>query len=87
MGFERSTINAAIYRDISVHFLLPSTNRLHEVADCIFQDLVPALTAKGDKTWVNDPCGTRTNWPYCTILLYGGLNIYMCTFSSQHSDF
>ncbi len=53
--FLRSTVNAAIYQDILGHFMLPSADKLYGEADFIFQqDLAPAHTAKGTKSWFND---------------------------------
>ncbi len=44
-----------IYQDILVHFMLPSADKLYGDADFIFQqDLAPAHTAKGTKSWFND---------------------------------
>ncbi len=46
--FLKSTVNAAIYQEISEHFMLPSADKLYGDADLIFkQDLAPAHTAKG----------------------------------------
>ncbi len=46
--FLKSTVNAGIYQ-------LPSADKLYEDADFIFQqDLAPAHTAKGTKSWFND---------------------------------
>ncbi len=53
--FLKSTVNAAIYQDILEHFMLPSADKLYGDADFIFQqDLAPAHTAKGTKSWFND---------------------------------
>ncbi len=53
--FLMSVVNAAIYQDILEHFMLPSANKLYGDADFIFkQDLAPAHTAKGTKSWFND---------------------------------
>ncbi len=53
--FLKSTVNADIYQDILEHFMLPSADKLYEDADFIFQqDLAPAHTAKGTKSWFND---------------------------------
>ncbi len=53
--FLKSTVNAAIYQDILGHFMLPSADKLYGEADFIFQqDLAPAHTAKGTKSWFND---------------------------------
>ncbi len=53
--FLKSTVNAGIYQEILEHFMLPSADKLYEDADFIFQqDLAPAHTAKGTKSWFND---------------------------------
>ncbi len=45
----------SIYQDILEHFMLPSADKLYGDADFIFQqDLAPAHTAKGTKSWFND---------------------------------
>ncbi len=45
----------SIYQDILEHFMLPSADKLYGDADFIFQqDLAPAQTAKGTKSWFND---------------------------------
>ncbi len=50
--FLKSTVNAAIYQKILEHFMLPSADKLYGDADFIFQqDLAPAHTAKGTKSW------------------------------------
>ncbi len=50
-----SPVNAAIYQEILEHFMLPSADKLYGDADFIFQqDLAPAHTAKGTKSWFND---------------------------------
>ncbi len=62
--FLKSTVNAAIYQEILEHFMLPSTDKLYEDADFIFQqDLAPAHTAKGTKSWFNDHGVTVLDWP------------------------
>ncbi len=61
--FLKSTVNAAIYQDILEHFMLPSADKLYGDADFIFQqDLAPAHTAKGTKSWFNDH-GVVLDWP------------------------
>ncbi len=48
------------------HFraMLPSADKLYEYADFIFQqDLAPAHTAKGTKSWFNDHGITVLDWP------------------------
>ncbi len=53
--FSEVTVNAAIYQEILKHFMLPSADKLYGDADFIFQqDLAPAHTAKGTKSWYND---------------------------------
>ncbi len=52
--FLKSKVNADIYQDILEHFMLPSADKLYGDADFIFQqDLAPAHTAKGTKSWFN----------------------------------
>ncbi len=56
--FLKSTVNAAIYQEMLEHFMLPGD------ADFIFQqDLAPAHTAKGTKSWFNDHGVTVFDWP------------------------
>ncbi len=46
------------------HFMLPSADKLYGDADLIFkQDLAPAHTAKGTKSWFNDHGVTVLDWP------------------------
>ncbi len=62
--FLKSTVNAAIYQEILEHFMLPSADKLYGDADFIFQqDLAPAHTAKGTKSWFNDHGVTVLEWP------------------------
>ncbi len=62
--FLKSTVKAAIYQEILEHFILPSADKLYGDADFIFQqDLGPAYTAKGTKSWFNDNCVTVLDWP------------------------
>ncbi len=62
--FLKSTVNAAIYQEILEHFMLPSADKLYGNADFIFQqDLAPAHTAKGTKSWFNDHGVTVLDWP------------------------
>ncbi len=62
--FLKSTVNAAIYKEILEHFILPSADKLYGDADFIFQqDLAPAHTAKGTKSWFNDHCVTVLDCP------------------------
>ncbi len=49
--FLKSTVNAAIYQEILMHFMLLSADKLYGDADFIFQqDLAAAHTAKGTKS-------------------------------------
>ncbi len=53
--FLKSTVNATIFQEILEHFMLPSADKLYGDADLIFQqELAPAHTAKGTKSWFND---------------------------------
>ncbi len=62
--FLKSTVNAAIYQDILEHVMLPSADKLYGDADFIFQqDMAPAHTAKGTKSWFNDRGVTVLDWP------------------------
>ncbi len=62
--FIKSRVNAAIYQEILEHFMLPSAEKLYGDADLIYQqDLVPAHTAKGTKSWFNDHGVTVFDWP------------------------
>ncbi len=62
--FLKSTVNAAIYQEILEHFVLPSADKLYGDGDFIFQqDLAPAHTAKGTKSWFNDHGVTVLDWP------------------------
>ncbi len=62
--FLKSTVSAAIYQEILEHFMLPSADKLYGDADFIFQqDLAPAHTAKGTKSWFNDHGFTVLDWP------------------------
>ncbi len=46
------------------HFMLPSADKLYGDADFIFQqDMAPAHTAKGTKSWFNDHGVTVLDWP------------------------
>ncbi len=50
--------------DILEHFMLTSADKLYGDADFIFQqDLAPAHTDKGTKSWFNDYGVTVLNWP------------------------
>ncbi len=62
-------------QDILEHFMLPSADKLYGDADFIFQqDLAPAHTAKGTKSWFNDHVllclidqQTHQTWIYINI--------------------
>ncbi|KAJ7324578.1 hypothetical protein JRQ81_017598 [Phrynocephalus forsythii] len=59
--FIKSRVNAAIYREILEHCMLPSADKLYGDADFIFkQDLGPVCTAK---TWFSDHRITVLDWP------------------------
>ncbi len=46
------------------HFMLPSADKLYGDADFLFQqDLAPAHTVKGTKSWFNDHGVTMLDWP------------------------
>ncbi len=58
------SVNAAIYQDILEHFLLPSPDKPYGDADFIFQqDLTPAHSAKGTKSWFSGHGVTVLDWP------------------------
>ncbi len=58
-----SPVNAAIYQDILEH-MLPSADKLYGDADFIFQqDLAPAHTTKGTKSWFNNHGVGVLDWP------------------------
>ncbi len=62
--FLKSTVNAAIYQENLEHFMLPSVDKLYGDAYFIFQqELAPAHTAKGTKSWFNDHGATVLDWP------------------------
>ncbi len=62
--FLKSTVYAAIYQNILEHFVLPCADKLYGDADFIFQqDLAPAHTAKGTKSWFNGHGVTVLDWP------------------------
>ncbi len=69
--FLKSTVNADIYQECLEHFMLSSAYKLYEDADFIFQqDLAPAHTAKGTKSWFNDHGVTMVDWPANSLDLY-----------------
>ncbi len=54
----------SIYQEMLEHFILPSADKLYGDADFIFQqDLAPAHTAKGTKSWFNDHGVIVLDWP------------------------
>ncbi len=62
--FLKFTVNAVIYQELVKHFMLPSAVKLYGDADFIFQqDLAPAHTVKGTKSWFNDHGVTVLDWP------------------------
>ncbi len=59
-----SPVNASIYQEILENFMFPSAGKLYGDADFNFQqDLAPAHTAKGTKSWFNDHGVTVLDWP------------------------
>ncbi len=68
--FLKSIVNAAIYQENLKHFMLPSADKLYGDADFIFQqDLAPAHTAKGTKSWFSDHVLLNSmNTCYCAWL-------------------
>ncbi len=53
-----------IYQYILEHFMVPSADKLYGDDDFIFQqDLVPAHSAKGTKSWFNNHGATVLDWP------------------------
>ncbi len=53
--FLKSTVNATIYQEVLSTSLLPSADKLYGDADFIFQqNLAPAHTDKGTKSWFNN---------------------------------
>ncbi len=62
--FLKSTVNLAIYQEMLEHFMLPFADQLYGDADFIYQqNLAPAHTAKGTKSWFNDHGVTVLDWP------------------------
>ncbi len=63
--FLKSTVNADIFQEILERFMPLSTDKLYGDVDFIFQqDLAPAHTAKGTKSWFNDHGVTVLDWPH-----------------------
>ncbi len=61
-----STVFSEVHsqRSLLPGFMLPSADKLYGDADFIFQqDLAPAHTAKGTKSWFNDHGVTVLDWP------------------------
>ncbi len=64
LGTDTIYVTAPVYQEILEHFMLPSADKLYGDADIIFQqDLAPAHTAKGTKSWFNDHGVTVLDWP------------------------
>ncbi len=62
--FLKSRVNAAIYQEMLEHFMFSSADKLYGDADLIFQqDLAPAHTVKGTKSWSHDHGVTVLDWP------------------------
>ncbi len=62
--FLKTSVTATVYQEISEHFMLPSADQLFKDTDFIFQqDLAPAHTAKGTKSWLNDHGVSVLDWP------------------------
>ncbi len=62
--FLKSTVNAAIYQEILEHSCFLLLTSFMEMLNLIFQqDLAPAHTAKGTKSWFNDHGVTVLDWP------------------------
>ncbi len=61
--FSESTVNAAIYQEIWSTLCFHLLTSFYGDADFIFQqDLEPAHTAKGTKSWFNDHGVTVLDW-------------------------
>ncbi len=62
--FLKYTANAAICQEILEHLMLPSADKLYGDADFISQqDMAPAHTAKGTKSWFKYHGVTVLDWP------------------------
>ncbi len=62
--FLKINVTVPVYQDILEHFMLPSADQLFKDADFIFQqDLAPAHTAKGTKSWFYDYGVGVLDWP------------------------
>ncbi len=59
-----SEVHSQRSQKVLEHFMLSSADKLYRDADFIFQqDLAPAHTAKGTKSWFNDHGVTVLDWP------------------------
>ncbi len=64
LSFYKTSVTASVYQEIMEPFMLPSADQLFKYADFIFQqDLAPAHTAKGNKSWLNDHGVGVLDWP------------------------
>ncbi len=55
---------STVFSEVLENFMLPSADKLYGDNDFIFQqDLAPAYTAKGTKSWFNDHGVTVLDWP------------------------
>ncbi len=62
--FLKTNVTDPVYQEFLEHFMLPSADQLFKDADFIFQqDLAPAHTAKGTKSWLNDHGVDVLDWP------------------------
>ncbi len=62
--FLKTNVIAPVYKVILERFMLPSAEQLFKDADFIFQqDLAPAHTAKGTKSWLNYHGVGVLDWP------------------------
>ncbi len=84
--FLKSTVNPAIYQEIFEHFMLPSADKLYVDADLIFQqDLAPAHTAKGTKSWFNENSKTLYEHNIRKLQLSAG-QVLMDDYCNQGKD-
>ncbi len=62
--FFKTNVTAPFNQEMLEHCILPSAYQLFKDADFIFQqDLAPAHTAKGTKSWLNDHGVGVLDWP------------------------